>query len=507
MSIVKFIPHDEVYVRVRADPDVAHEISDKLSFKMPGAEFTPRYKIGAWDGMISVFSPYNPLLYKGLVRRAVKIAEESGNETEVDPLVFNTLDLTTPTSDIEEWAVENTPAGHEVRDYQVRALVESVRAGRKLILASTSSGKTSMIYRTGKWYKQLTGKPALMLVSRVNLLLQARDDFENYNDSCRVSVIRDDKRRFHKDDDFVVCTWQSAQHAPSEWFDGFGCVLCDEVHAWDSKVFKKIASSWGSIPYRFGFTGTLKGTKANRLVLEGIFGEPVTVSTNRERIEAGDVAVPKITMVRMIHTPETVKHVNSGRLVNGKKRALTYQDELVHLLGDKRRARVLVDLCRSLRGNTLVLFNRNEKFGEPMRDALETELGKTVHFVNGKVDGESRRAVQTAMESGDGVLTLASLGTFSEGMSTNNIQNVVFAYPMKGHLRLLQSVGRGLRLTEGKTVCRFYDLVDDCRRGRRENTLWKHAVIRCETYDAEGFEYKWLDVDLARVEPLESFAV
>lgn len=501
MSLVEIHPHDEVHVRVKTDPDAAHEIRDSLTFEVPGAKFTPRYKMGAWDGKVSLFSPYEPFLYKGLVGHVVETCEKNGHVVKV---ARGTVTCRTDATDGElvSAARAYTPRGYDVRDYQVNSFVDCVKMGRAVVLSSTSSGKTLMIYRVGRWYAELTGLPTLVLTTRTNLVAQMRDDFIEYSGgSVPVATIEDSSKRYPAGSRLVVSTWQSALRAKPEWFSGFGCVVADEAHSWDSSAFIKIASRWNTNPYRFGFSGTLDGTKVNRMTLVGVFGEVTVASTNSERIAAGDVSKPKITVIRAVHSREDAKLCSTGgKTVLGKKKPLDYAGEVGLAVRNAGRMKMVVDLCSTLRGNTLVLFHLNEDYGYPLRDAILSALPdkSKFAFVNGKVPTDERRAAQRLMEENrDGVVVLASLGTFSEGMSVDNIKNVVFAYPMKSRVRVLQSIGRGIRKDVGKEFCRFYDVVDDFRNGRRENLLWRHGLERCAIYEAEGLDYRWVEVDLS----------
>lgn len=498
MQDVRVEPIDEVWIRVRCDPDIAHELKDELTFEVPGARFLPKVKMGIWDGKVSLFSPYKPYLYKGLTAYLVEFCDKRGYRIKMERGVVTAMD-STDRRVLIEWAIGVTPPHMEARDYQVEAFADSVAMGRSVTLSSTSSGKTLMLYRLARWYAERTGRPTLVLTTRTNLVAQAVDDFAEYDSSLRTHAVDKGSRDYPSDSQVVVSTWQSAVRSDPEWLDSFGAVLADEVHSWDSASFIRIAEAMKSVRFRHGFTGTLDGSKVNRLTLTGLFGPVRTVSTNAERIAAGDVAAPSITAVR-IPWPEADRRAvaRGGVTPSGKKKPMDYASEVVKVVSDPRRIRTVVEMVAGMNKNTLVLFNRNEAMGEPLRDAMTERLGADrVRFVNGGVDTAERREAQRDMEARDDVVTVASLGTFSEGMSVKNVHNVVFAYPMKGRVRLLQSIGRGLRKLDGKDVCRFYDVVDDMRVGSRENYLWRHAMDRCEVYAQEGFRVKWADLPLA----------
>ena len=497
-DVVRVEPVDEVYVRVTAEPSIAQEIADAFTYEVPGARFTPRFQAGLWDGKIALFSIYRPVFYKGLVTELYKFCVKNGYRLSVAPGVA-------PKShEVEKsWASEITADVFEDREYQLNAFTEALQMDRGVFLSSTSSGKTLMIYRLMLFYSEELEKPSLMLTTRTNLVAQAALDFAKYSAGkveVRVGKVVEGSIRDAVADsnDLVVCTWQSALRAEKKWFAKFGAIIADEAHSWDSGAFVKIAERANTVKYRFGFTGTLDGSKVNRMVLTGLFGPVITVSTNKERVDAGDVAKPRITCIRLIYPSEEKKlAAKFGTNEQGKRVPMRYGQEIEHIIASKARRDVVVELCASLKGNTLVLFNRNEKYGIPLFEELKRKAAdRECRLVYGATDVEDRIAVQRLMEEKDNVIAQASLGTFSEGMSVDNIRNVIFTWPMKGQVRLLQSIGRGLRKMVGKETCRFYDIVDDLRWKRRDNHLWKHAMIRCQIYDAEGFEYSWREIEI-----------
>jgi Kyanoviridae DNA helicase len=488
---------DEVWIRLHSVPHVLVELESAFTFEVPGYKFMPTYRLGVWDGKIKLFNAHRGVLYKGLLFQVVKWCRARRVRVDIGEGVWTSSysgdhDLV---AQAEEW----TPDDKEPRQYQLDSFEHCVREGRSLVLSSTSSGKTLMIWRLAKWYGE-PGRPVLILTTRKNLVAQAADDFAEYSGGrMRVHQVREktDRITWAADTEVVVSTWQSAlRETDHEWFSRFSAIVADEAHSWDSSAFLKIAERWSGVKYRFGFTGSLDGSKVNKMTLTGLFGEPRVASRNADRIAAGEVSRPNIRMVRVDYTDQERRFVSkfAKNPITGKWEPMSYKQEVEFVIGHEGRRRLVLNLLAKLKGNTIVLFNRNSAYGEPMRDAMIAEFGvDRVHFVNGDVSTEDRRAAQAALETGDGIKVLASLGTFSEGMSVNNVHNVLFVFPMKSQVRVLQSIGRGLRLADGKTSCDFYDLVDDLRLGRRSNVLWRHALSRCEVYDAEEFDYTWTE--------------
>ena len=88
---------------------------------------------------------------------------------------------------------------------------------------------------------------------------------------------------------------------------------------------------------------------------------------------------------------------------------------------------------------------------------------------------------------------LASYGTFSTGVNIKRIDNIVFASPSKSRIRNLQSIGRGLRKTDGKDSMRLFDISDDLQC---DNYTLEHLKERINIYNEENFPYELKQFDL-----------
>jgi superfamily II DNA or RNA helicase len=501
--VVTILPKDEVKIRVKADPGILEEIAEKFTFLVDGYKHMPAYKAGLWDGQIRMFSSMRPTIMKGLLLELTTFCSSRGYRVNVpEPGVFPSRmrEMSAVADELKSWASDVTSDQFEDREYQMESFAKLIAMERAVGLSSTSSGKTLMIYRLMRYFSELTGKPALMVTSRTNLVVQSSKDFAIYNpdSSFKTAIMKgDSKITSMRGIDCVISTWQSATKKDSDWFNQFSVIIADEAHGWDSKSCTSIMEKCTQVKYRYAFTGTLSGMKMNRLTLVGLFGPIIKISSTRERIDAGDTADLKIKCVRLSYSKEDRKFIARGSYDPDKRRwkPMTYQEEIDRVISHEGRMRFIVNLAKSLSGNTLVMFNRNDALGKPLHDML-LAAGLKSTLIYGKSDDEERERAREILENGDNEIVTASIGVFSEGMSVNNIRNIICVYPMKGRVRLLQTIGRGLRKASDKDYCYFYDLVDDLRGKSYENHLWKHSMIRCNTYDEEQLEYQWFDYNL-----------
>jgi superfamily II DNA or RNA helicase len=155
-------------------------------------------------------------------------------------------------------------------------------------------------------------------------------------------------------------------------------------------------------------------------------------------------------------------------------------------------------LAVDAKGNTLVLFNRVEAHGKPLFELINTKVeeGRKVFFVSGEVATSDREAIRKIIEKQKNAIIVASLGTFSTGINIRNLHNIIFASPSKSQIKVLQSIGRGLRQSDNGQITTLYDLTDDLHHRSRKNYTLVHGALRVKIYEKEQFKYKIVKVDI-----------
>ena len=178
---------------------------------------------------------------------------------------------------------------------------------------------------------------------------------------------------------------------------------------------------------------------------------------------------------------------------------MKYQDEIDFIVSDIKRNRFIVNLTCDQQGNSLVLYNLVQKHGKPLYDMFVEKLkgtGRKVFFVSGAVNAEERERIREITEKEKNAIIVASVGTFSTGINIINLHNIMFASPTKSQIRVLQSIGRGLRKTEDGQGTTIYDLADDLSWKKRKNYTLNHAIERVKIYAKEKFNHKIHEVPL-----------
>jgi superfamily II DNA or RNA helicase len=463
------------------------EISEYFSFFVPGYKFMPAYKSRKWDGKIRLFNSMTCELHVGLYAKLCKFAADRHYNITLAhsryglPNAKNKVDHQKLVASQALWGMPFAP-----RDYQYDAITHGIERKRCILLSPTGSGKSFIIYNLMRWYLDKYDKSVLVIVPSTSLVEQMYKDFKDYGfdveENCHIIYSGKDKNTKKR---VIITTWQSVYRLGKDWFDAFGCVFGDECHLFKAKSLTTLMNKCTEADYRFGTTGTLDGTQVNKLVLEGLFGPTKRVTFTRDLQDNGTLAELKIDVV-VLDYPKEMKRINKGR---------TYQEEIDFLVGFEKRNQFICDLASTQKGNTLVLFRLVEKHGKLLYDMIRKKNDK-VFYVHGDTDVTDREAIRGIVEKSDDAIIVASLGTYSTGINIRNLHNIVFAAPTKSQVKVIQSIGRGLRTADNGQMTKLYDVVDDLLWQGKENYAVKHAGERIKLYDKEKFEYELYKVKI-----------
>jgi len=458
----------------------------------------PAYRNRVWDGKIRLYNQRTKELPIGLFPYLNEFVQARDYHVIVDPAEYygrpdaeneERIDLTDITLTAGDKLIKP-------RDYQLEAVNHAIAKERSVMLSPTASGKSLMIYLIIRHQlEQSDHKDILVIVPTTSLVEQLAKDFADYS---RLDEGFDPDGLVHKiyggkdkylEKKITITTWQSIYKEPKGFYQRFSTVIGDECHHFKAKSLTKILENCTEAKYRYGFTGTLDGTDTHRLVLEGLFGQVRKVTTTKKLMQDKSVAQLDITLLQL-------KYDDPVRKMMAK---YTYQEEIDFLVTHDKRNNFIKNLACSQDGNTLVLFNLVEKHGKPLFEAIKDKLKDTrrkVFFVSGEVDVEVRENIRSITEKEDGAIIVASLGTFSTGINIKNLHNIIFAAPSKSQIKVLQSIGRGLRIADNGQETKLFDIVDDMGWKKKANYTLNHAKERVSIYAKESFKYKVIEVPL-----------
>lgn len=474
---------------VDCEPGVSQELSEHFSFFAPGYKFQPLYRKKLWDGKIRLFNRLTNELNAGLYLRLKDFCMNRGYTlTMREDDTYGLPNTKNPINHMELMRyINNLGLPFEIRDYQYDAVAYGIMNKRGVLQSPTGSGKSLIIYTLLRWYLDNHDENILIVVPTTSLVEQMFSDFKSYGfDSekeCHIIYSGKDKNTEKR---IVISTWQSIYKLKKDWFEQFGCVFGDECHGFKAKSLSSIMNKCTEAQYRYGTTGTLDGTQVNRLVLTGLFGPVKKVITTKDLQVNKTLADLDIKIIMLKYDKEI-------RQAFGNK---TYQEEIDWIVQHEPRNKFITNLATTQKGNTLVLFQYVEKHGKILFDMIEDKSSNKVFYVSGETDTSDREAIRGIIEKQKNAIVIASLGTFSTGINIRNLHNIIFASPSKSQIRVLQSIGRGLRKSDDGRDTKLYDIADDLHWHSRQNFTLQHCAERVKIYNKEQFKHKIYEVQI-----------
>lgn len=494
------------YSLVKGTQDELRTAWQKLSVQMPDANFDPLVKIGYKD-------PYVHFAEIDRSNNALRVL--NGHLQLLGIEAFSTSEFSLDS--IKEYLKETIPElPFKPFDFQLKCLIDCLQSGTKLALCCTGSGK-SLIIALMLDYLVKQGKRCLLLVPNINLLTQFRNDIESYNLNDILQEVElcgdGNKPTFTKL--CVISTWQSMVRIMDQ--ANFDACIADECHRVASDVASLVPISLEHCKYRYGFTGTMPEDPILNFKLLGIFGAPKRFIRACDLIQRGLGTPIEIRPIIFTYVGDDVQELRQLPRWNQKLKFLKEFQE---------RNEFITKLACSLRSkgeNTLVLFSHTQH-GKDLFKLIMSKLypeievndkditGKksfefqekyNVYFINGEDDAKTREMTRTALEETKGSILVANYALLSTGVNIKRLNNLIFASPLKAYTTITQSIGRGIRKCDGKSVFRVYDLVDSTGIRKPTGVFYRQYMHRMETsYRPEGYQVKESFVALGKAKTL-----
>lgn len=484
---------NETFLKIESKHEHIHQqLSTYFTIDIEGAQFTPAYRARKWDGKIRLYNKRNHTLYVGLLSELVEYCKtyklkflnniSITNQENQDQQDQN-LTKHPKSSHLDPY-IESLKLPFNTRDYQLFAfnLIKSVN--RQIIVSSTGSGKSLIIYMAVRYFLN-RGEKIMLIVPTVSLVTQMYNDFVNYSKQNLFDV----KSHVHcvyagqdkvTDKPITITTWQSMYKVHTSVLSEYTCVLVDEVHLAQSNSIRSILEGTYNAKYRYGFTGTFKETKSHKMVIQGLIG-PVSVITTTHKLQKDDVlSNVNISMIQLKYSSETVQSYTSSQP--------SYQDEVKFILSHTRRNKFITSLANRLQGNTLILGTHVDDQCKILYEELKKDPNREVYFVYGDMPKEEREIIRNRIENADDAIVVATYQVFSTGINIHKLHNIIFAIAGKSRIRNLQSIGRGLRKHDSKSELTVYDISDNLSTKSFINYSVKHFQERYRQYVQEKFD-------------------
>jgi len=503
MDTIKISKVNHAMLHINTEASIAQELSEHFSWYVPGYQFIPSYKNKYWDGKFRLFKLMSREIPSGVFAYVKEFADTRGYNIQLEDSAtygsINTkIDINARQLVLFIKSLNLTSKGLKIepREYQVKGILHAIHNKSSLLLSPTASGKSLIIYCVLRWYLDNYDRNVLLVVPTTSLVEQMYTDFEDYSKYDKSFSVEEYVHRIYSgkerntDKRVVVTTWQSIYKFQSKWFEPYGMIIGDEAHTFKAKSLTSIMTKLKEADFRIGTTGTVpdESAECHKLILEGHFGPIYKVITTKELMDAGTLAKLSVNVLLLKYPEILCKTLKDT----------TYQEEIDFIVSNEARNSFIKNLALDQDGNTLVLFNLVKRHGEPLYKMISEKVSgdRQVFFVSGATPTDDRERIRQLTEKENDAIIVASLGTFSTGINIKNLHNIIFASPSKSQIKVLQSIGRGLRKSETGQETEVFDIADDLHYRKRQNYTLLHSGERIKIYSREKFDYDIYEVKL-----------
>ena len=465
MATAKVIIKDEVNVKIEGlDLDTRKDLVKKFKYFDQKARYMPAYKLGRWDGCTPFFG-LGGTTYVSLLDRVLPLLDQWGYYIEVEDL-RSPVELNFDKVESDFWGDATWPEGHRFAGDPIRLREDQVEVVNKFLEnpqciqeIATGFGKTITTATLAKICEKY-GR-TVTIVPNKSLVEQTEEDFINCG--LDVGVYYGDRKDLDKT--HTICTWQSLNildKNSKNWDEAASakmemlladvcCVMVDEVHMAKAEVLKTLLTrNLASAPIRWGLTGTIPKADHEFQSIKASLGEVTNHVFAHELQEAG---VLSNCHVNIIQTAEW-------------KEFKSYAEELKYLVTDDSRLNYMCDLIKNIAetGNTLVLVGRIES-GKAMVDKIPDSV-----FISGEVKTKDRKEEYDEVKTVNNKIIVATYGVAAVGINIPRIFNLVLVEPGKSFVRVIQSIGRGIRKADDKDHVEIWDLTAASKYAKRHLT-------------------------------------
>ena len=456
---------DEVNVKIsNLDLDTRKSLVKKFKYEDPTARFRPAYKLGRWDGTVSFFG-LGGTTYLSMLPQVLDYLESKNFYIELEDQ-RTPIELGFETIGVDFWGDTCWPDGHRfagqpirLRDDQVDVINKFLEYPQSIQEIATGFGKTITTATLAKICEKY-GR-TITIVPNKSLVEQTEEDFVNCG--LDVGVYYGDRKDLDKT--HTICTWQSLNildKNSKNWderasarlemlLDNVQCVMVDEVHMAKAEVLKNLLTkNLARTPIRWGLTGTIPKADHEFQSIKASLGEVTNHVYAHTLQESG---VLSNCHVNIIQTAEWKEF--SG-----------YPEELKFLVTDDIRMNYISDMIKGIAetGNTLVLVNRIDS-GKAL-----VEKNPDAVFVSGEVKTKDRKEEYDEIKTANNKIIVATYGVAAVGINIPRIFNLVLLEPGKSFVRVIQSIGRGIRKADDKDFVQIWDITASTKYAKRHLT-------------------------------------
>lgn len=370
----------------------------------------------------------------------------------------------------------------DLRDYQREGVLKGLKQGNGVFISATASGKTYIIATLVETIRKHSDPKhkTLIVVPGIQLVEQTYNDFIEYG-ITPAHISKWSGNYKYKNTPIVIASLSILQSKKTDLSPLSECDLfiLDEAHKCKrenktNKLIKKI-----NTPNKYGFTGTMPESKIDEWNVIGLFGPILMHKTSKEMRDKDYITDAHIRVIRIQYKNPLIYKTESSFLDPTAK----YQEECDFVYNQPYRNNVISKLADSVDNNMLILVDRIEQ-GETLKEYVKKYAkNKKVYFIRGSVEVEDREKIRELMEKSDNVICIAITSIFSTGINIKNLHYILFASAGKAKIKIIQSIGRGLRLHKNKLKLIIFDITDKLEYSN------KHLMKRLSLYRKERIKY------------------
>lgn len=411
----------------------------------------------------------------GMLKNIVSYLETNQKQYKIDKELSNKFNVGFEKPIIKKYNLE-------YRDHQEKSIYELLKQGRGVVTIPTAGGKTLIMCGLIESLRLNIKKPnalALVLVPSIQLVEQTAKDFENYGME-KVTKWSGDNIPDQNATTIVAGTQiLLSEKTDLSILNNVDVILVDEIHgAKKSNQINKIIDKLQT-NYKFGFTGTMPPSLIDQWNIIGKIGPIVYQKKTQDLKEKNYISNFKIIILDMIH-----KNIPKFSY-NPNRPSEIYENELDYLMNNDRRNEIICKLSSRLSNNTVIMVDRIDH-GINIESKLKTLNGDTrpIYFIRGSTEIEERESIRELMDGRNDVIVVAISKIFSTGINIPNLHNIIFASAGKAKIKIMQSIGRALRLHPTKEIATIFDISDNTKYGKR------HLTDREILYTTEKYPYE-----------------
>lgn len=451
-----------------------------------------------------------PKVYKALMEVYTKDDIKVIDGKEIVNRLFPLKDI------IDVSDIKNISETMDMRPYQYDAVTSILKYGRGIVECPTASGKSFIIANViHNLFQSRIGNlvnHVMIYVPYRQLVDQFYTDLLEYGyttkDVCKFSSNSGKKKDKTFEDNScskgfnkIIITNRDYVKNHLNEMPKIDMVICDELHTLTPESASLDYIKGLDTNLKLGLTGSVPREEYERWTLIGSFGDIIYTESIINLQKQKYLAELKIISLDLFdqdvqdnkdysfHTKSNIKFDKTDTSEDAITFNEAYNAEIKYINDNlyKLYKTPLEYICNNKDNrNILILFDRIE-FGKGIyAEAKDSFIDRNIHYVDGTIDVGIREKIRQTFEEQNGSILFAQSKTFSTGINIKNLDCIAFFFSGKGFTKIIQSIGRTLRLHKDKTYAKLYDISFNYKYSRRHKAERKEIYKEC--YGKEEFD-------------------